>query len=281
MIHLSEAVARRSVGKYTDLDNFPSEPDITKIKAFLDAHGFVDYTKNGALTSAGLMTRCKNNRNRGYKLGPCENGENGTWWIIFGDAYKTYMCRDINHYDQFLMRDDQFRITYGSGMHDSWTPKTYDEFRKKAVEYLKLGEVNEAVAKRTAGKYEPLDIDKLPSRPNLMDADLYFRFLEDNGFIWLPKKIDISGKVNLCKVFDQYRRYSSEGVTHDRDGKEFPLRLAFGNGDRVYRLYVVEQHIPTNYVRYDMDIQQKDGIVIEYNDYKAWIESAIKFFGMK
>lgn len=128
--YIDEAVGSRKAGKYAE--EFPDHPDIEKIEMFLLDHGFQDYTKVGKLTDDSLIWRCKTTGSRGFKMGQCYPGENGTWWIKFGDARKTYFCRDEKHLKE---NKENFRITYGRGLNDYFYT-TFDELKKKAESYF-------------------------------------------------------------------------------------------------------------------------------------------------
>ncbi len=135
MKHLYESILSKKTGMYDFPKEFPKEPSIAKIKMFLDSRGFEEYKKGGgALTDVGLMMRCKYSGSLGYSVGPC-NESDGTWWIMFGDSHKSYMCRDIAHYA--VEKDADCRITYGRGIRDSYYTD-FETFREKAIKYFEF-----------------------------------------------------------------------------------------------------------------------------------------------
>jgi hypothetical protein len=88
MIHLSEAVAKRSTGKYSKYDSYALDTKEGVIN-YLKNNGFVDIGKKGIVYK---KEKCFDmGVSLWYQVGPYTVGN--TQWIEFGDSEHAYLVR--------------------------------------------------------------------------------------------------------------------------------------------------------------------------------------------
>ena len=139
MIHLTEAVAKRTSGKYGN--RFPYNPDTIQIIQFIESKGFT-IAKNPtdprvAMSPRDLVALCRNRPPR-YTVGPCIHGEPGTFWVAIcgGDDDTVWICRT----DEGISKETAnlpgglFRKTLPNGKYVEYL--TYEVFREQICKYF-------------------------------------------------------------------------------------------------------------------------------------------------